>query len=163
MDKNHPRARHYWIQIEVQIGPSVIKQWAFPLGHLGTAAVRLCGWSPLQRCEMEIILEVKLHSKRVQRKAVNIATPSPNTGRCKTNTLDADLLRSAYFTGRMGERGMIRIPMKLATKPSLSKTRLRVLMWTLLTDCRCSSQSLVPWWDWMGSRWERSEPPASKH
>lgn len=79
MDKNHPRARHSWIQIEVQIGPSVIKQWAFPCGHVGTAAVRLCGWSPLQRCEMEIRLEVKPHSKLVSRKAVNTATPSPST------------------------------------------------------------------------------------
>lgn len=49
----------------------------------------------------------------------------------------------------MGERGIIRLPMKFTTRPGWSKRWLRVLRWTLLPDCRCSSQSLGPCCDWM--------------
>lgn len=146
MNKNHPRARHSWIEIEVQIGPSVIKQWAFPLGHVGTAATRLCGWSPRQRCEMEIRLEAKHRSKRVPRKAVTQLLHLPEHQPLQnTHTVHASLLRNTYTIGQTGWRGMIQIPTKLGltTKPSLSKRRLRVLMWALLPNSRCSSPSFV--------------------
>lgn len=130
VDKNHSRARHSWIQIEVQIGPSVIKQWAFPLGHVGTAAVRLCGWSPLQRCKMEIRFEAKLHSKRVPRKAVNTATPSPPAPAAAKHTYYMRTFSGVHTPpDRWGKEEWFESQWR----------RLRVLKWTLLTDCRCSS------------------------